>query len=202
MGKLVVKVDPATNSFRQSFEADVPFPPHLPLVIGDCLSNARTCLDYLVWELALAAKTQPTNRHSFPVCKAPESFSECRRKGRFAGLSDEMIAEIEFLQPYSLGKDFKQHSFWVLDELCNINKHRRILLAKIVPGIARKAPGSDRYTIVKQGWAGKMEVNDEIIAFIGFDERGLEDGPDASAILYECIDSIERILPNFDRFFS
>ena len=41
----------------------------LSLIYGDILSNLRGTLDYLIWQLVLAAGNQPTERTSFPCVK-------------------------------------------------------------------------------------------------------------------------------------
>src|SRR5689334_7092437 len=125
---------------------DVPIPVQLPLIIGDCIQNIRSALDYLVGELVLAANRKPDEHHAFPVCNTPEAFKESQKRKRLTGLSKEMIAEIEALQPYIVGARLRDHAFWILDRLCNINKHRRILLTKMQAGMGGKVPGSDQYT--------------------------------------------------------
>jgi len=200
-GKLVVEVNAAMNTFSPRFEDEPVLSKRLPLIIGDCLQNVRSSLDYLVWELVLAANCKPTKQHAFPICETPDAFKACIKGKRLDGLSGDAITEIEALQPYTEGKDFRQHVFWALDELCNINKHRRILVTCVKPGVARQVPGSDKYTAVTKDITGKMDMDTELIAFVAFNERGFENAPDVSAILSEMVESVVRILPNFDRFF-
>jgi hypothetical protein len=200
-GRLVVEVNAATNTFSPRFEDEPVLSKRLPLIIGDCIQNIRSSLDYLVWELVLAANCQPTERHAFPICETSDAFKACVKRNRLKGLSDDVITEIEALQPYTEGKDFRAHVFWALDELCNISKHRRILLTRVKPGVARQVPGSDKSTVVTKDIAGQMDMDTELVAFIAFNERGFENAPDVSAILSWMIESVERILPNFDRFF-
>ena len=38
------------------------------MIVGDFLANVRSSLDYLIWELALAAKNNPTDKNMFPIC--------------------------------------------------------------------------------------------------------------------------------------
>ena len=112
------------------------------------MRNIRSALDYLVWELVLAAKGVPNEKHAFPVCETPKAFEDSLRRKRLAELSEEMITEIEALQPYIEAVRHQDHPFWILERLCNINKHRRILLTKLRTGMRGKVPGSDQYAFL------------------------------------------------------
>src|SRR4051812_24006577 len=46
----------------------------LGLVFGDMISNLRTTLDYLVWQLVLAAGQRPGRRTSFPVVRRAKDW--------------------------------------------------------------------------------------------------------------------------------
>jgi hypothetical protein len=197
---LVAEFNHATNTIAHDFVADAPLPLQLPLILGDCLQNARDSLDYLVGELVIAAKAEPTDRHSFPICQTAKAFKECKR-ARFNGLSEEVVAQIELLQPYHDGQDFRLQCFWILDKLCNINKHRRILLTRLKAGMAGRPIGSDKYAIIPPG-ATEVHMDTQLVAYIAFEEKGLVDGADACSIVKQLIDSVERVLPNFNRFLN
>ncbi len=114
-----------------SLSAEVtPIPSVVPLLIGDCLQNLRSSLDYLVWELVLAAKKKPSKNNQFLICHEVDTFKSQVERGRLNGISDEALIEIERLQPYHCGDKWMQAPLVILDELCNINKHRRLLLTK------------------------------------------------------------------------
>jgi hypothetical protein len=75
--------------------------PQIPLIIGDCLQNARSALDYLVWELVLAAKEKPGKNNGFPICKSPEAFNDQLVKQRkLEGVPKDAVTEIQSLQPW------------------------------------------------------------------------------------------------------
>lgn len=76
------------------------------LVIGDCLHNARTALDYLMVRLvALVTQQSPRDIDSvrFPIYDSPKQFAgavgELRKHPAFSGY----LARIEELQPHNLG---------------------------------------------------------------------------------------------------
>jgi hypothetical protein len=48
----------STDDLVFIFRAKEPIPTRFGLIIGDSLQNLRSSLDYLVWELVLAAKNQ------------------------------------------------------------------------------------------------------------------------------------------------
>jgi hypothetical protein len=67
----------------------VPNPDKVSLIIGDGLQNIRSALDYLVWELVLAANAEPGEKHQFPICAIPKAFKDEIRRGRLSGLSEK-----------------------------------------------------------------------------------------------------------------
>jgi hypothetical protein len=176
-------------------------PAQLPLILGDCLQNLRSSLDYLVWELVVAAKGQPNEKNAFPICEDAGRFKESLGRGRLRGLSTDAIEEVEMFQPYFDGRDFREHPYWLLDKLCNINKHRRILLTRLKAGYGGRTPGSDRYTQVAGNLGEVVDMDVELIAFVAFEEGGIIKGSEVISFTSQLIDSVERVIPNFDRFF-
>src|SRR5271165_1586261 len=81
-----------------------PIPEKIGLVVGDCLQNLRTALDYLVWELVLAAKNAPGKENMFPISLTAKSFQDAKRAHRLQGVAPAAIALIELFQPYHDGK--------------------------------------------------------------------------------------------------
>jgi hypothetical protein len=201
--RLMVEVNYPQNTVIPRFDAAISIPAQLPLIIGDCIQNIRSSLDYLVWELALATDAEPSDKHAFPICETPDFFGRSLKRGRLGGLSDEVIEEIEMLQPYKDGEGLRGHPFWVLDKLCNINKHRRILLTGVRPGLAGYVPGSDQYAIIPPGPPGsQMNKTLDLVAYIAFEEGEVIEGAEVCSIVTRIIEAVERVLPNFDRFFS
>lgn len=117
------------------------------LLVGDCLHNARTALDYLIVQLyALVTGVEPllVPRLVFPIATDPASFDpksgktspsvvEMRKHLAFSGY----LARIEELQPYNVGnasiwgakggaplQHGLPHALRRLSALDNIDKHR------------------------------------------------------------------------------
>ena len=103
---------------------DLPW--QIPYIIGDCFQNLRSSLDYLAQELATASGSNPTDHTSFPVCRDAQCFGNKITERALAGISVEARAEIERVQPCRAVNDPARSNLWILHELCNINKHRRI----------------------------------------------------------------------------
>jgi hypothetical protein len=72
----------------------------------------------------------------FPICSTLERLTgQLPKKRRLRGVSPEAITVIQSLQPYHDGKGSDATMLSVLDDLCNINKHRRVLLTNLSCGV-------------------------------------------------------------------
>ena len=103
---------------------NVPAP--ICLIAGDAIYNMRASLDQLIW--SLARLTGIPKRTAFPIVDGPvlttsklKTFNE-----RLVGVPMGAICEIDALQPYHRGAAYRTHPLWRLDEICNLDKHRRI----------------------------------------------------------------------------
>jgi hypothetical protein len=220
-GKMVQQPHTVDNEAVFAFVPQGPIPARFGLIIGDCLQNLRSSLDYLVWELVLAANAQPTEKNMFPICSSAELFEDQIRRHRLDGVPQDAIAEIKSLQPYHLGQDLNKGILWVLDELTNINKHRRILLTNLMAGHAQRenvvmkdgqlwyhaGPGPTPTFDSKTQFGpfpiidGKLHVDTQFIAVIAFDE-GAAKGMEVCLCMNEWASYILKILlPPFEKFF-
>jgi len=221
-GKMVREPNTPADEVVFTFKPKAPLPARFGLIIGDCLQNLRSSLDYLVWELVLAAKNQPGKHNMFPICDSREFFERAVTKSnRLLGVHPDAIAEIDALQPYHLGQDFKKAILWALDELTNINKHRRILLTNLMAGkggrenIVEKdgqlwyesGPGptpvfdSDTkfgpYPIID----GQVRVDTQFVAVMAFGE-GTAKGMEVSLCMNEWAIYVKnKLVPKFESFF-
>jgi hypothetical protein len=105
-----------------------PADPQWSAIIGDCLHNLRSALDYLAWQLVLASGSTPTSRTGFPI--------RHKRADRAAmaidGLANATILKVvESLQPYH-GLDVGTQ-LGRLHRLDIADKHRQLLVAAAVP---------------------------------------------------------------------
>ena len=203
-----------------NFKTRVPVPDDIPMIIGDALQNLRSTLDYLVWELVLAANKQPTKNHMFPICDTPDLFKQQLGRDRLDGIFPEAIAEIERLQPYHYGIKKELAPIRVLDDFTNINKHRRILLTTLAAHSSHtefisSASGhivqdtlSPRYDgaeiavgPIPSADGEQMEVKGKAIVFLTFNE-GAAKGIEVSICLNQLWHFVDKIVvPKFARFF-
>ena len=209
--QIVAKYDKNGNLFCK-LVVSVPIPDKISLIIGDSLQSIRSALDYLVWELALAAKTEPGEKHAFPVCATHKAFKDEIRRGRLSGLPEAMIAKIEALQPYHRGENWEASVLWVLNQFTNINKHRRILLTVLDPFFTKDPafaiPGPVKTKRVggraeQQAQAGITEVRDGQMYMDSYAAvcvvfgEGKVEGWDVNTVLADIIDWIEKALIRF-----
>lgn len=192
-------------------------PPSVPLLIGDCLQNLRSGLDYLVWELVLAAKNEPNKKNQFPICKTENGFKSELGKGRLDGITAEARTEIEGLQPYLCG-DKRSYSLLILDEFCNINRHRRLLLTKAEPiGIFADFSSSFGQTATSFIPVGEQATNIGVSPPMRDGERMYMKGQAVLAVVFDegtvkgeevcqCLGRLgfiisEWVTPRFEKFF-
>lgn len=224
--KLVRQQEGAADEFVGKIVSDVPIPKRIPLIVGDYLQNLRSSLDYLVWELVLAAKNQPTKDNMFPICTTEKAFDAQLARRRLEGMAVDAIAEIKALQPYHDGQP-SGNVLAVIDDLCNINKHRRVLTTFVrgsqVPShfTTHETDGQtflsgDFQSILDQGTtigpfpmidgphgrAPKVDVPLQIVSFIALDEGATKDVEIGHALsIFGGYVSVE-LMPKFERFFA
>jgi hypothetical protein len=218
-GDVVGEPEPNSNRPVLKFVAK-PVPDLIPVIIGDAIQNLRSALDYLVWELVIAANGSPGDKHMFPISDTLDSFNNQITRGRLDGLPADAITKIQGLQPYHLGKDAEQHLLRVLDTLCNINKHRRIVvlapaahysrteITSSISGISVQTTLTPRYdsaeiavgpapTVVGE----EVEMKGNANYFVTFNE-GITKGIEIS----QCVNQLWRfvdkeVVPRFEKFF-
>ncbi|CAN5513249.1 hypothetical protein BH24ACT22_BH24ACT22_14000 [soil metagenome] len=166
------------------FRVRQPPPLRLSILMGDCLHNIRSGLDYLAWQLVLAEGGTPTIKTSFPIFKDEGKFREFKggRKaptGVVGGISEEAAAHIETLQPYNRTEGPPEgHALWVLHTLNNIDKHRHLNLTTLgttnTQTTLTDAAGHPIFAIQlldQPAGAGPVEDGAEIAAFPILDDH-------------------------------
>jgi hypothetical protein len=218
-GEVVTEEEPHSGRIRLRFKEKISVPPEIPLIIGDVVQNLRSSLDYLVWELVLAAKNQPSEKNMFPICDTLEAFDEQLKRHRLDGVPPEAIGEIKALQPYHYGQKVETAPIRALETFASINKHRRILLTVLATlhsktefigtqsGHSVQSTLTPRYdgaeiAIGPEPILGdKMEVKGKTFIFITFNERPAE-GIEVSTCLIQLWKFVEDfVFPKFTRFF-
>ena len=220
--KFVPKPNVSTDENGRSwvmgtFEAVIPIPERLPLILGDCLGNLRSTLDYLVEQLVLANGQKPAKSNAFPIALTSDAYREELDRGRLRGVDPDAIAVIKELQPYHLGIDAERSRLAVLNKFTNINKHRRILLTCL----KTVAPMPDLHFIGTQAFAtvnppviqgnaefgpfevfgDQVKVKANVVAYVAFDEAPAH-GFDVFSMIESIADHLNTaVFPKFERFF-
>jgi hypothetical protein len=128
--RLIPKVDTegAKKISRVFLEVDEQPPVSIGVVVGDCIHNARSALEYVTFELtealSLSANARRRIKPQFPLVR--ENAHTYRRKGLpyVAHLPGWQRAVIRKLQPYQRGDTANDHPLALLNSISNRDKHR------------------------------------------------------------------------------
>jgi hypothetical protein len=104
---------------------------HLSCILGDCVTNLRSGLDYIVWQLGLKYCGRPLrpgkDRLYFPITTDVHVFSKKRAPDLSKyNIPAPTISLIESVQPYNAGYS----SLADLDAIVNEDKHRLPLFTR------------------------------------------------------------------------
>jgi hypothetical protein len=153
--RIVEDVDPETDTKEIAVVVDRPLGPRLSLMYGDAIQNFRSCLDYLVGDLARSnagghLMPRVESDLQFPITTKRSNFKGAIRQGRLGCVHARPAALIQKLQPYRRGQDPATHPLWALQQLSNIDKHRRIPLMT---------------SVVKALWGQNIEIPGHVAHF-------------------------------------
>src|SRR5258708_5654712 len=105
--------------------------PIISAIVGDCLHNLRSALDYVIWELAgtyanrvLEPPPLGKDKPYFPICDTAKGFQNNLATLNKYNIPEPVISELEAVQPYNAGYE----PLWQLHLLINVDKHRLPLL--------------------------------------------------------------------------
>lgn len=205
-------------------------PDWLSPIIGDCVHNFRTALDYLVWELVATTGATGTTKTEFPIFTDPGKYGQDAPR-KIKGVPPLSVALFERLQPFAGPNSQPGHPQWrepereplaLLYELDKWDKHRSLNLTEdvargLICGVERYGfrtaptpsiiPGRfKRGAVIARLVVGadrpEMDVHLSTTYNIAF-ERG---GPAVGEPLVQTLTHIrqevrERIFPAFAQFF-
>lgn len=225
---IVTKANP-DNTWSHAVKVSAPPPVQLSMIVGDCVTNARAALDYIVWELANRPSNPPVKYTSFKIFenakdKTYVDWLEKLAKWKIPPLA---IDEIKAVQPYQSGND----SLWWLGKLVNTDKHRMPLLTigifgSVVLGFDRAANDKCFYYKLEAPGATSVSVEGSSATSVGYhphsesvravsDARFVETQPSIyvawqdselprepiDRMLERIIECVENIVPRFDSYF-
>lgn len=121
------------SDWEYAIEVSMPEVDRICAIAGDAIQNMRVTLDYLVWDLVLAAGGQPGDHTQFPILKNRSDFlyqamrDSKKRLGRLHGIRPRSQAcrLIVAMQPYHRPNP---DDFWLvhLNKLANADKHHAL----------------------------------------------------------------------------
>lgn len=201
----LVETEESTPEHRKFvFREKKPVPARLALICGDGLQCLRSSLDYMVWELVESAGKQPHRRLMFPIAMSEATYmDDLVKRKRLDGVDPNAIALIGSFQPYHL-PDPKNSVLGIFEELTNINKHRRVILTRLLSSEGEyPLPFPHILGVVKN-----VTLDGEILAETSL--RGficINDGFARDIEITDCLDTIarfigEEMLPCFEKYFE
>jgi hypothetical protein len=197
----------------------IPPPMSLSALIGDCATNARATLDYIVWELAGRYFSPPFNAGnandrritSFPISNLPSDAGYVNRLTSLANRKIPAVAidEIKAVQPYNEA----YQPLWWLHELVNTDKHRMPILTlayvpffawgtepdgTIRPVVHWGGPGREAVPTAEEAAAMRMEH--QVAVCVTFQDVSMpREGVDRT--LENIVKCVADIVPRFEPFF-
>jgi hypothetical protein len=140
--RVAQEIDAEADTKQVVVIADRQPPERLSLMLGDAIQNLRSSLDYLIGDLARASSSgylMPSIERDlqFPITTKRASLKGAvRHQARLRLVPLRAGALIQKLQPYRRGQNPATHPLWILHQLSNIDKHRRIpLLMAVVSSV-------------------------------------------------------------------
>ena len=179
-------------------------PAKIALILGDALQCLRSSLDYLIWELVEAAGNIPHRQLMFPLALSEKQYrDDLFKRRRLDGVAPEAIAIIDQLQPY-LQEHPKETVLGILDELTNVNKHRRVIFT----GLHATSEILPAHIPCLLGVVTQVDANGQIVGEIPMRAvLTLQEGLSKSIEVTNCVDTAtklisQQILPLFEDFFK
>lgn len=138
--------------------------PTMPLIVGDMIQNTRSALDHLAFALVLRNRAHPTPNTQFPIFDdrlGPQGgVRQVDIQPRASRLANALI---EKLQPYYRTDDPSLHPLAMLQELSNIDKHRRLHIVGGYAGNIRVTIRTPVYTMRLVEVSGGLAENGALI---------------------------------------
>jgi hypothetical protein len=125
----------AGKAFTASLTIARELPAAWALIVGDILHNIRSALDNLAFalvEVARIPRVSDPERGLFPIWPSHKEFKDIRERD-IGGMAPEAQAIIESLQPYRREDSLHFSRLYLLNELANVDRHRRLVLSCPIP---------------------------------------------------------------------
>ena len=150
-------------------------PARIALIIGDLFYCLRAALDQLVW--ALAYKPGQYHRHTqFPIFETWNGETQGKFRRYTRGVPADALERIDKLQPHHRAHP-KSTLLWLLNEMCNLDKHRRIpvhgsvtefTFQQLSPYSARHITFEDDCVVIPARFKSQMRLDPNVTFDITF----------------------------------
>lgn len=195
--------------------------PEIPLelstIIGDCVTNARAALDYIVWQLATRHFDPPLTAKdrswvSWPIYETDTIERYVSKINGFANrkMPADAIREIKQTHHQNAGYE----SLWWLNTLANEDKHRmplltvnrgRDTLVMDLLGLRRPDVGSVAIKAHVETGSGTrapfhVDMYVQPTAYVAWQDVAMPREP-VDRTLEQIIETVANIVPRFDAFF-
>lgn len=187
-------------------------PDRLPLIAGDLFYCLRAALDQLVFALAWKRGGPLPNHTQFPIHDSVAPARRKRFRQNLRGVPADAIRVIDSLQPYNRPNAIKEHLLWRLNEMCILDKHRRIpasgscidfQLPPSIMNVAEWKTLSDGAEVsIPLSMKSKMALhpNCTVRVLFGDIHYGVQLTIEEITDIYEFV--ADKVLPRFTRFFE
>jgi hypothetical protein len=144
------------------FKLSKPIPQHAwGLILGDCVHNTRTALDYIAWRLAGSHLNDRISQ--FPIYSSEDDWNRTQWRFKRQPIHPDALAYIKTLQPYTR-PDPKRTVLWLLQELDARDKHKLITMTEMITRAAH-FNGSGQMLIPYQAVEGNIEDGTVIVEY-------------------------------------
>ena len=122
------------TTFCFAQEAEVPLL-RWGVIVGDVLHGFNSALDHIAWQFALLYRKKPSKKTSWPVCTKDGDWESKTVQSMLAHIQEPHRTFIKDHQPYPAPNDQRPetHAFAMLRKLANIDKHRVLHTAVLLP---------------------------------------------------------------------
>jgi hypothetical protein len=148
---LIKEYDREQSRYLLKLKIDEPMPQgRWGLIIGDCVHNLRSALDYIAWRLARSLASDRITL--FPIYDTQAEFEEMASRRRLdLRIHPDAVAAIRDVQPYKRAKP-KDDLLWFLQELDARDKHKLINMTQTqAAGGFVGAPASEQIKVAYGG---------------------------------------------------
>lgn len=117
------------HPFRFYFKTPIDFV-RAGIIYGEFIHNLRSVLDNLCWQLVLLSGGTPTVRTEWPTFTDETDFLKDlkAKKPKLGGIRDDIVAEIEKMQPYKLTPHAPESSAFLHIHKINIEDKHHVVI--------------------------------------------------------------------------